>query len=230
MNSIQRLDRIVSRLQCLDEAELREVENLLSRIESAATHDALRDNHVCNIADWPHAPTHRLHGNGTFIVTASTYSKSHFFSDRDRLSYLQGELLSKARQYNWQLEAWSIFSNHYHFVGFTLDDAKSLKKFLTHLHADTAREINKRDNTAQRQVWFNFWETRLTYEKSYLARLNYVHRNAVKHGVVAVPNQYPWCSAAWFERTASAAQVKTIYSFKTDRVQIRDDFEVLKIC
>ena len=64
-----------------------------------------------------------------------------------------------------------------------------------------------------------------TYEKSYLARLNYVHQNPVKHGLVGVANQYPWCSAAWFERTASAAQVRTIYSFKTDQVSVTDDYD-----
>jgi len=46
----------------------------------------------------------------------------------------------------------------------------------------------------------------------------------VKHGLVAVANQYRWCSAAWFEQVASPAQVKTIYSFKTDRVNVIDDF------
>jgi putative transposase len=51
-----------------------------------------------------------------------------------------------------------------------------------------------------------------------------VHRNPVKHGLVPVANQYPWCSAAWFERTASPAQVKTIYNFKTDRLNVEDDF------
>jgi hypothetical protein len=30
---------------------------------------------------------------------------------------------------------------------------------------------------------------------------------------------------AWFERTASAAQVKTIYRFKTDKVEVADDFD-----
>ena len=35
--------------------------------------------------------------------------------------------------------------------------------------------------------------------KSYLARLNYVHQNPVKHGLVRVANQYRWCSAAWLE-------------------------------
>jgi len=55
--------------------------------------------------------------------------------------------------------------------------------------------------------------------------LNYVHQNPVKHGLVPVANQYRWCSAAWFERTASTAQVKSIYRFKVDQVRVRDDFD-----
>jgi putative transposase len=74
-------------------------------------------------------------------------------------------------------------------------------------------------------VWHNYWETRLTYQRSYLARLNYVHQNPVKHGLVPVASQYRWCSAAWFERTASTAQVKSIYRFKVDQVRVRDDFD-----
>jgi len=56
--------------------------------------------------------------------------------------------------------------------------------------------------------------------------LNYVHQNPVKHGLVSVANRYPWCSAAWFERTARPAQVKTIYAFKIDRLQVYDQYEV----
>jgi hypothetical protein len=50
------------------------------------------------------------------------------------------------------------------------------------------------------------------------------HQNPVKHGLVPVASQYPWCSARWFERTASAAQVKSIYRFKLDQVRLCDDF------
>ena len=73
--------------------------------------------------------------------------------------------------------------------------------------------------------WHNFWETRLTYEKSYLVRLNYVHQKPVKHGLVQLASQYLWCSAGWFERTARAAQVKTIYSLKLDKVKVYDEYE-----
>jgi putative transposase len=100
----------------------------------------------------------------------------------------------------------------------------NLGTYLKHLHADTARELNRLDQREGRQVWHNFRETKLTYEKSYLARLNYVHQNPVKHGRVLVANQYRWCSAAWFERVATPAQVQTIYSFKIDQVKVDDDF------
>jgi len=98
-----------------------------------------------------------------------------------------------------------------------------MREFLRELHSRSARELNGLEIEA-REVWHNFWDTRLTYQYSYLARLKYVHQNAVKHGLVTLGNQYKWCSAAWFERVASSAQVKTIYSFKTDSLKVEDDF------
>jgi len=134
-----------------------------------------------------------------------------------------------SEQHGWHLEAWAVFSNHYHFVAHSPEsasDASTLSTMLGLLHEKTAKWVNRQDGVKGRQVWFNFWETRLTFEKSYLARLKYTHHNAVHHGLVPVANQYPWCSAGWFERTASPAQVKTIYSLKTDQLRLNDDYEV----
>ncbi len=174
--------------------------------------------------DWPHAPVHRLGSDGTYIVTAGTYHKEHHFRGRQRLDFLEANLLRIAKEFGWQLEAWAVFSNHYHFVAQATPDGRSLRAALTALHSLTAREVNRLDANPGRKVWHNYWDTELTYEKSYLARLNYVHQNAVKHGLVPVANQYPWCSAAWFERMATAAQVKTIYSFKIDKIRVADDY------
>jgi putative transposase len=138
---------------------------------------------------WPHAPLHQLSGRGTYFVTAGTYIKEHFFRTADRLQVLHRGLLTVAQDYGWQLEAWSVFSNHYHFVGHSPeheDSAESLSAMLGLLHEKTAKWINRLDGSRGRQVWHNFWETQLTYQKSYLARLNYVHQNPVKHGLVVV--------------------------------------------
>lgn len=183
---------------------------------------------ICRVP-WPHAPTHQLSSRGTYFVTAATYLKNHFFRGRKRLSVLHRGLLSVAQSFGWRLEAWAVFSNHYHFVAHSPaegSNAESLADMLSVLHAKTAGWLNRLDCTPQRKVWYNFWETRLTFEKSYLARLNYVHRNAVHHGLVPVANQYPWCSAAWFERTASSAMVRSVYRFSTDGINVSDEFRV----
>jgi putative transposase len=181
-----------------------------------------------NAISWPHAPTHRLAANGTYMVTAGTYGKEHYFRSPRKLDLLQEQLIITAARFGWELEAWALFSNHYHFIGHASPDgnsAESLRGFLRDLHSGTARLINLEDRTPNRKVWYNFWETALTFEKSYFARLNYTHQNAVRHGLVSEANQYPWCSAAWFERTAKPGQVKAIYSFDEKRVRLPFEFE-----
>ena len=134
-----------------------------------------------------------------------------------------------ARDFDWRLEHWAVFSNHYHFVVHSPEnasDASNLSRMFGVLHAKLSGWVNRLDKTPARQVWFNFRETRLTYQKSYLARLNYVHQNPMKHALVPVANQYPWCSAAWFERTAAPAIVKSIYRFNAGLVRVLDDFNV----
>jgi putative transposase len=158
-------------------------------------------------------------------VTAGTLYKHHWFRGPAALDLLESALLRLAKEFSWQLEAWAVFSNHYHFVAHAQPGATDLRTFIKHLHGQTAQDLNRVEGRAGRPVWYNFRDTQLTYETSYLARLNYVHHNPVKHGLVPVANQYRWCSAAWFERTATPSQVQTIYSFKIDKVNVADDFD-----
>jgi len=159
-----------------------------------------------------------------YIVTAGTLNKNHLFTTAEKHDLLERMLLSMSKHHGWQLEAWAVMANHYHFVAQGNQHSTNLREFLQKFHYDSACEVNEVDGQPGRRVWYNFYDPRLTHQYSYLARLNYVHRNPVKHGLVAVANQYPWCSAAWFERVASPAQVKTIYSFKTDKVNVYDDY------
>jgi putative transposase len=133
--------------------------------------------------------------------------------------------LKYAARHGWVLQAWAVFPNHYHFIAASPETgALSLPKFLRELHSRSARWLNAQDEAAGRKVWHKYWETHLNYEASYFARLNYVHQNAVKHGLVAIADQYPWCSAGWFEKMATPAFRKTVSGFKTDAVHVKDDF------
>ena len=158
------------------------------------------------------------------MVTAGTYRKERFFHSMERLRVLQGELFAASEAYGWRLQAWAVFSNHYHFIAHAPSDATSLRQVLQRLHSATARAINRVDNTSGRQVWFQFWDSCLTYESSYFARLNYVHNNSVHHGLVSVAEQYEFCSAAWFASTADPAFYKRVSSYAYDKVKIEDDF------
>lgn len=178
------------------------------------------------MVDWPHAPVHRLEDADCMILTAGTYLKQHFFRSPDRLTVLQDSLLKIALEYGWLLQAWAVFSNHYHFVALASALAEPMSALIQRLHSVTAVAINNADGTPYRKVWFQYWDTRLTYEKSYLARLNYVIQNPVRHGLVQSAYDYPWCSASWFERTADKSFVGQVRSFKTDRVNVIDQFEV----
>ena len=175
---------------------------------------------------WPHAPLHRLGTHGIYFVTAGTYLKEHHFRGAERLAVMHRGLLKLCTDFGWRLEAWAVFSNHYHFIAESPDTAETLPEMLGSLHEKTAKWVNKLDRTPGRKVWHNYRETLLTYERSYFARLNYTHQNAVKHGLVSKAADYPWCSAAWFERHTSKPMVESIYRFKTQRIQIPDDYEV----
>jgi putative transposase len=120
--------------------------------------------------------------------------------------------------------AWAVLANPYHFVAASPTEARTLRKFLGKLHMKTAGQLNLWDNKSGRKVWFQFWDSHITYERSYLARLNYVHQNPVRHGVVAVAEQYKWCSAKWFSQNAPPAFVKTIRGFKIDQLNVPDNF------
>ena len=179
-----------------------------------------------NMPDWPHSPTHRVGAEGAYIVTAGTYQKQPFFRSAKRLTYLCESLLNLAASRGWKLEAWAIFPNHYHFVATSQENAEKLRQFVGHLHYITAKQINGEDDAAGRKVWFQYWESKLTYQKSYFARLNYVHTNAVRHGLVCKAEQYEWCSAGWFHRKAERSFYETVMRIPSDRIKVMDEYVV----
>jgi putative transposase len=149
------------------------------------------------------------------MLTAGTYGKAPFFNGRQRLDLFQAHLFLLCSEYSVSLQAWAVFPNHYHFVA-RLERGAHLRDLVRHLHSATAREVNRLDEAAGRKVWFQYWDSRITFEKSYFARLRYVHQNAVHHGIVRRAANYAWSSAGWFERKAASAFRKTILEFPID--------------
>jgi putative transposase len=173
---------------------------------------------------WPHAPPHYFTPHGIYLLTAGTLHKSPLFNAPAKLDLFRDTSFNLLADYAISLRAWAFFNNHYHLIAGFEDACVPHRIFIRRLHRELAIRLNEIDATPSRKVMYQFWDTELTFEKSYLARLNYVHQNAVHHGLVGVANQYPWCSAAWFENQTPQSLVKTVYSFKIDRLNVVDDF------
>ena len=75
-----------------------------------------------------------------YMVTAGTLHKRPIFDGDDRLHLLQDALFEVTRAYGWRLQAWSVFSNHYHFVAQSPQDAVTLRPMIQRLHSQTARD------------------------------------------------------------------------------------------
>jgi putative transposase len=171
---------------------------------------------------WPHSPAHHFTFGDTFFITGATLHKQPLYGTAVALDELQEILFTKAEEHVCTLQAWCLLINHYHLV--VRGDGPSVHTLIKRFHTEASDALNVRDGSRGRKVWFQFWDKTLTFEASWLVRLRYTHENAVHHGIVTDARKYRWCSASWFERTASTAFVATVARMKTDRVKVYDAF------
>ena len=172
---------------------------------------------------WPHAPAHWLFKPGHYMLTGGTYTKKPFFSSRSDKDFLIDLLFSLMHTFTFELKAWSLFSNHYHLLIHT-HEPKLIPVFIKHFHSISSHYINKKDGIRGRKIWFQYWDSHITFERSYLARIKYINRNPEHHGLTQHAEDYPWCSALWFRLNTRSSFYHTVESFKIDRIRVYDDF------
>src|SRR5690606_32754225 len=103
-----------------------------------------------NYKVYPHNPPHYFLPNTMYMVTGAILHKQNLLYEDKRKEFALQILFEKAQLFNWDLQAWSILNNHYHFIGKSPDDATSLSKFIRQSHSITAIQINKWDDTPGR--------------------------------------------------------------------------------
>lgn len=171
-----------------------------------------------------HNPPHYFLPNAMYMVTGAILHKQHLLSDDNLKGFVLQILFERASLLNWNLQAWAILNNHYHFIAEAPENSKTLPKLIQQFHSITAIEINKQNHTSGRQVWFNYWDTCLTYEKSYLARLRYVHENPVKHGLAENAIDYQFCGYRWFLENGDNELKEQVLNQPIDKIKVEDDF------
>jgi putative transposase len=142
----------------------------------------------------PHNPPHLFRPGGTYFVTVSTRVRQPAMQPPHRRQECFESWQFATAKRSWRLIAWVFLPDHYHLLTTAPDGDDDIARLAGSVHQFTAREWNREDGSVGRQVWWNFRHTCVSYERSFYARLNYIHWNPVKHGLVAKPEDYPLSS------------------------------------
>jgi putative transposase len=165
-------------------------------------------------------PKHIFLADMHYMVTASTYRKLAHINTSSKKLFTCDTILKMTHKYGWTIEAWCVLSNHYHFVARSPSNPSTLSQLMRSINSITSRYFNKLDGKPGRKIWWNYWDTCLDDERSYIARLRYVHCNAVKHGIVRDPEEYPFSSYSWFIDKYSEEQKKEILASSIENLHI----------
>src|SRR5688572_24440704 len=84
-----RAARLAERICGLNPLAIDEVERLVAKLEMAGVEIGMEkesgDESPHSKKSWPRAPLHRLHGDGTYIVTGGTLDKERHFRETELL-------------------------------------------------------------------------------------------------------------------------------------------------
>lgn len=140
-----------------------------------------------------HAPPHPRNVAGWFLITAACYEHRAIFAATGDLDELQAKILEALATARLPLGAWVFLPNHYHMLT-RCDDLAVVGETLRLAHSRIATQVNGRHKQRGRRVWYRYSDRRIRGERHYLATVNYIHQNPVKHRWVDHAESWPWSS------------------------------------
>lgn len=172
-----------------------------------------------------HTPPHLYRSGAKYFITASIFRKMMLLDDKAK-ERLFLSLLKACENHFWKLEDWVILDNHYHIMLNAPEGEINLSRFVAEYHKFVALFIKKNNPKTIHlsKIFNNYWDTCISYEKSYYARLNYIFYNPVKHGYVDNAEDYRWGSfyIRYRENRAYIEKLQKEYPF--EEVKVEDDY------
>jgi len=128
-----------------------------------------------------HRPVHMYLKGNIYFISAHTFNNLPYFkSDTNKeiwIKTIKG-LISDIKLY-----AWFIGQEHYHVL-LKFTGERNISYFTSRLHSTTSKEINKRNNSSGRRIWYQYWDYCIRNEKDFYVHFNYIHNNPIKHGYI----------------------------------------------
>ncbi len=175
---------------------------------------------------YEHNPPHLFKPNAKYLITGLTYLKKNFLAPENSKAKLLTSINKACERYHWFLEDWVILNNHYHLMLNAPSDASTLKAMFNEIHKFTAIWLKKNfpELKEEKKIFYNYWDSCITYERPYFARLNYIYFNPVKHGYVKEAETYLWGSyrQRLVKENDYLNEIKKKYPW--NKIIVRDDF------
>ncbi len=133
-----------------------------------------------------------LSGYPSFITT-KTLNNHPFFSDSTNAEYLVSSILFGCKNNWFDLIAFVIMPDHLHLI--SIAKGKNISQIMHSIKSYSSKEINKA-NLRNGSVWqSSFRDLTLWSEELVIEKMNYIHNNPMRKGLVSDPKDYNYSSA-----------------------------------
>ncbi|WP_338766422.1 transposase [Bernardetia sp. ABR2-2B] len=152
-----------------------------------------------------------------FFITTNIFKKEHLLLDEETCKTLLNNFTFYNKKYNAKLLAYVLMSNHIHFViWFNKDEHKEsplsdyMRDFKKYIATQIINYLNENktallhkfisiEKGQKYQIWEeNFDSVHLYTKKVCEEKINYIHNNPVKAGIVKFPEEYKYSSAKFY--------------------------------
>ena len=141
---------------------------------------------------YEHNPPHLFQSNAKYFITGASYKHVHYMKSDEAKDIFLNYLFKSFEHYNWKIEDWVVLDNHYHLMANAPENAETLAQVINNVHRFSSSGIKSLEcincvdavptqsaHSIDKKIFHNYWDTCITYENSYYARLHYLWYNPV---------------------------------------------------
>lgn len=138
---------------------------------------------------------------GTYFLTVNLANRKSELLIKHINEFRRAYQLTK-QNHNFELHAMILLPDHVHTIITLAEISDNYAVIIASIKTHFSRQIKKstsetinysRIRSRERGIWQRrFWEHRIRDNLDYMRHMDYIHYNAVKHGYVARPNDWPY--------------------------------------
>jgi len=140
-----------------------------------------------------------LQKSGTFFITTSTYNKIRRFKSSKDYEIVLEKIEAYRLRDNAKIHGYVVMPNHLHLL-LTIPESHSISSFMRDLKKRIAYEYLIENKLETQKLWqLRFDDVHIISEEIFAVKLNYIHYNPVKAGLVNEPRDWRYSSAGFYE-------------------------------